>query len=79
MLLAANCLAAVGGLDAADRNRPSGLEVVFKGRILHEIQIRMKSSLAATTDETMSTLLFLVSYEVKSEFSRLHPRVPVGC
>ncbi|KAF2159057.1 hypothetical protein M409DRAFT_30478 [Zasmidium cellare ATCC 36951] len=69
MLLAANCLAAIGGLDAADRNRPSGLEVVFKGRVLHEIQIRMQSSLAATTDETMSTLLFLVSYE----FYRLNP------
>lgn len=64
MLLAANCLAAVGGLDAADRSRPSGLEAVYKGRVLREVQIRMQSSVSATTDETMSTLLFLVSYEV---------------
>lgn len=67
MLLAANCLAAVGGLDAADSSRPSGLEAVFKGRVLKEVQVRMQSSLAATTDETMSTLLFLVSYEVSGD------------
>lgn len=64
MLLAANCLAAVGGLDAMDRNRPSGLEAVFKGRVLREVRIRMQSAVAATTDETMSTLMLLVSYEV---------------
>lgn len=64
MLLAACCLASVGHLDAVQPNRPGGNYELYKARVLTEISKRMRTSEAATSDETLGALGCLVSFEV---------------
>lgn len=64
MLLAACCLASVGHLDAVQPNRPVGNYEVYKARVLKEISKRMSTSEAAVSNETLSALGCLVSFEV---------------
>lgn len=66
MLLAACCLASVGHLDAVQPNRPIGNYEVYKARVLKEISKRMSTSEAAVSNETLSALGCLVSFEVSN-------------
>ena len=68
MLLSAAALAAVGYLEATNPHRPHQIgDAVFKARVLHEVNERMRSPQTATSDSTISALLLLTSFEVGQE------------
>ncbi|KAF2174277.1 hypothetical protein M409DRAFT_49135 [Zasmidium cellare ATCC 36951] len=62
-LLCSIYIAAIAGLDAADHRLPSGLEVLFKNRVIREIQTKIQSCSPAIMDQTMSALLFLIAHD----------------
>lgn len=65
MILASACLLAIGDLDAVTPARPSGNALLFKTRLLREIRLRMTAFQTALSDDTVSALLMLTSFEVR--------------